>query len=142
MASFLDKNELSRTEGAEITVFRPPVPTRSVSNGKFTPMLQTEHQKQVEARIGQLADAYGARHGLDRRRSSKVDLRVEHLDAGDRLVVRLDYNMREPCVWLPVATPLRLVRLSGRQEEALVVEIPSSRPRRYRTHGRARSRLR
>jgi Chondroitinase B len=68
MASFLDKNEFSRTEGAEITVFRSPVPIRIVSNGEFTPILQTEQQKQVEARIGELADAYGARHGLDRRR--------------------------------------------------------------------------
>ena len=67
MASFLDKNELSRTEG-ENTVFRSPVPTRIVSNGELTPILQTEQQKQVEPRIGELADAYGARHGLDRRR--------------------------------------------------------------------------
>jgi uncharacterized protein len=68
MGIFLDKDELSRTEGAENTGFRSPVPTRIVSNGEFTPIPQTEQQKQVEARIGELADAYGARQGLDRRR--------------------------------------------------------------------------
>jgi hypothetical protein len=39
-----------------------------VSNGEFTPIPQTPQQKQVEARIGELAEEYGARQGLDRRR--------------------------------------------------------------------------
>ena len=68
MGIFLDRNELARTEGAENAAFRSPVPTRVVSNGEFTPIPQTEQQKQVEARIGELADTYGARQGLDRRR--------------------------------------------------------------------------
>jgi hypothetical protein len=68
MGIYLDKDELARTEGAENTGFRSPVPTRIVSNGEFTPIPQTEQQRQVEARIGELADDYGARQGLDRRR--------------------------------------------------------------------------
>jgi uncharacterized protein len=68
MGIFLDQDELSRTEGAKHAAFRSPLPTRIVFNGEFTPIPQTEQQKRVEARIGELADAYGARHGLDRRR--------------------------------------------------------------------------
>ena len=68
MGVFLDRNELARTEGAENTAFRTPVPTRVVSNGEFTPIAQTEQQKKVEARIRELVDPYGARQGLDRRR--------------------------------------------------------------------------
>ena len=68
MGIFLSKEDLARTEGAENAAFRSPVPTRVVSNGEFTPIPQTAQQKQVEARIQELADAYGARQGLDRRR--------------------------------------------------------------------------
>jgi uncharacterized protein len=68
MGIFLSQEDLARTEGAEDVVFRSPVPTRVVSNGEFTPIPQTEQQKRVEARIQQLADSYGARQGLDRRR--------------------------------------------------------------------------
>ena len=68
MGIFLDKDELARTQGAENITFPTPVPTRVVSNGEFTPIPQTEQQKQVEARIGELAEQYGARQGLDRRR--------------------------------------------------------------------------
>ena len=39
-----------------------------MSNGEYTLIPQTEQQKQVEARICELADANGARQGLDRRR--------------------------------------------------------------------------
>jgi predicted TIM-barrel fold metal-dependent hydrolase len=68
MGIFLNQDDLARTEGAENSRFRSPVPTRVVSNGEFTPIPQTVQQKQVEARIGELADQYGARQGLDRRR--------------------------------------------------------------------------
>jgi uncharacterized protein len=61
MGIFLDEKELARTEGAENAAFRTPVPTRVVSNGEFTPIPQTEQQKKVEARIGELADRYGVR---------------------------------------------------------------------------------
>jgi hypothetical protein len=68
MGIFLSQEDLARTDGAEDVVFRSPVPTRVVSNGEFTPIPQTEQQKRVEARIQQLADSYGARQRLDRRR--------------------------------------------------------------------------
>ncbi|HYZ34342.1 MAG TPA: hypothetical protein VE684_18890, partial [Crenalkalicoccus sp.] len=38
-----------------------------VSNGEFNPLPQTAAQRQVEARIGEIADANGRRLGLDRR---------------------------------------------------------------------------
>ncbi len=68
MGLYLDKDELSRTEPAERVSFRSPVPTRIVSNGEFTPLPQTQRQRQVEARVEELAERYGRRQGLDRRR--------------------------------------------------------------------------
>jgi uncharacterized protein len=68
MGIMLNKDELERTEGAENTPFRTPIPTRIVSNGEFNPLPQTEPQRKVEARIQELAERYGERQGLDRRR--------------------------------------------------------------------------
>src|SRR6266481_4631442 len=55
-------------ETAETAAFRSPVPTQMVSNGEFNPLPQTERQRQVEARIKDLADTAGRRLGMDRRR--------------------------------------------------------------------------
>jgi hypothetical protein len=43
-----------------------------VSNGEYTPAPQTEHQRRVEARIKELADAYGRKLGMDRRQFLKT----------------------------------------------------------------------
>ena len=45
-----------------------PVPTRVVSNGEYFPMPQTLQQKQVEARIAELAGETARRLGMSRRR--------------------------------------------------------------------------
>ena len=45
-----------------------PVPTRVVSNGEYFPMPQTLQQKQVEARIAELAGETAKRLGMSRRR--------------------------------------------------------------------------
>jgi hypothetical protein len=57
---------LTQVEPAE-NAFRSPVPTQIVSNGEFNPLPQTRQQKQVEARIKELADQHGAKQGLNRR---------------------------------------------------------------------------
>jgi len=67
MGIFLSERELAEVEPAE-HAFPSPVPTQIVSNGEFNPLPQTAQQKQVEARIKELADRHGARQGLDRRR--------------------------------------------------------------------------
>src|SRR3989304_10464849 len=48
--------------------FRSPVPTRQVSNGEYMPILQTEEQQRVEARIQELADSSSKKLGISRRK--------------------------------------------------------------------------
>ena len=66
MGTYLSARELAEVEAAE-NAFRSPVPTQMISNGEFNPLPQTAQQKQVEARIKELADLHGAKQGLDRR---------------------------------------------------------------------------
>jgi len=67
MAHYLSPRELKRTSPAETASFRSPIPTQIVSNGEFNPLPQTRAQQRVEARIKELADGLGRRHGMDRR---------------------------------------------------------------------------
>lgn len=66
MGIFLSKRELDRTEPAENS-FHGPIPTQCISNGEFNPLPQSDQQKQVEARINDLADQYSKKQGLSRR---------------------------------------------------------------------------
>ena len=68
MAIFLSKRELEQTEPADKAAFRSPVPTQMISNGEFNPIPQTLQQRQVEARIKELAAATAGKLGLSRRR--------------------------------------------------------------------------
>src|SRR5215467_3124295 len=68
MAIFLSKRELEQTEPADKAAFRSPVPTQMISNGEFNPMPQTLQQRQVEARIKELAAVSAGKLGLSRRR--------------------------------------------------------------------------
>jgi predicted TIM-barrel fold metal-dependent hydrolase len=65
---YLSDEDLSRTEPAEDATFASPIPTQVVSNGEFNPPPQTAQQKQVEARIKELADDLGKNHGMSRRK--------------------------------------------------------------------------
>lgn len=58
--------QCARAEEAE--PFRSPVPTRQVSNGEYMPILQTEEQQRVEARIKELADSASKKLGVSRRK--------------------------------------------------------------------------
>ena len=55
MGIYLSPTELVHLESAE-HAFRSPVPTQIISNGEFNPLPQTAQQRQVEARIAELAD--------------------------------------------------------------------------------------
>jgi uncharacterized protein len=68
MPHYLSDDELRRTAPAEVASFRSPVPTQIVSNGEFNPLPQTREQQRVEARIKELSEDLGPRHGMDRRR--------------------------------------------------------------------------
>src|SRR5438874_3358624 len=67
MPHYLSDEELKRTAPAEVAAFRSPVPTQIVSNGEYNPLPQTREQERGEARIKEMADALGRRHGLSRR---------------------------------------------------------------------------
>jgi len=64
---YLTDKDLKKMEPAERGSFASPIPTQVVSNGEFNPTPQTAQQKQVEARIKELADDYGKNHGMNRR---------------------------------------------------------------------------
>jgi uncharacterized protein len=66
---WLDDEQIAKCARAdEAEPFRSPVPTRMISNGEYMPAPQTEKQKQVEARIAELADSASKKIGVDRRR--------------------------------------------------------------------------
>jgi len=67
MPHYLSAHELGQTAPAELESFESPVPTQVVSNGEYNPLPQTREQRRVEARIKELADDLGPRHGLSRR---------------------------------------------------------------------------
>src|SRR2546429_9606029 len=67
MPHYLSAHELGQTAPAELDSFELPVPTQVVSNGEYNPLPQTREQRRVEARITELADDLGPRHGLSRR---------------------------------------------------------------------------
>jgi uncharacterized protein len=67
MGSYLSDRELAQLVPAETHAFRSPIPTQIISNGEFNPLPQTPQQQQLEARIKELADQYGAKQGLNRR---------------------------------------------------------------------------
>jgi hypothetical protein len=58
----------ARAYDAESEEFRSPIPTQNVSNGEYLPKPQTEKQKQVEAKIKELADTASKKLGISRRK--------------------------------------------------------------------------
>jgi predicted TIM-barrel fold metal-dependent hydrolase len=68
MTGYLSKRELEQTEPAELAAYRSPVPTQMISNGEFNPLPQTPQQRQVEARIKEVAETTAKKLGLSRRK--------------------------------------------------------------------------
>jgi predicted TIM-barrel fold metal-dependent hydrolase len=67
MSSWLSQAEMNEVAPAETAAFPSPVPTQVVSNGEYNPLPQTARQRQVEARIVALGEAYGTKTGMGRR---------------------------------------------------------------------------
>ncbi|HTA67530.1 MAG TPA: hypothetical protein VK776_04605, partial [Bryobacteraceae bacterium] len=65
---FLNDDELNQLQGAEEAAFPSPVPTQVVSSDEYLPSPQTPQQKEVEARLINMADSIAFRQGLSRRR--------------------------------------------------------------------------
>src|SRR5262245_49101668 len=64
----LDAEQVAKCERADVAEpLRSPVPTRMISNGEYMPVPQTDAQKRVEARVGELADEASKRLGISRR---------------------------------------------------------------------------
>src|ERR1051326_5741472 len=64
----LDSEQVARCERADVAEpFGSPIPTRMISNGEYMPVLQTEQQKHVEARVTELAEAASRKLGVSRR---------------------------------------------------------------------------
>src|SRR5262245_23812745 len=68
MMGMLSDEELGQLARAWQASSPTPVPTQVVSSDEYLPVPQTERQKKVEARMNALADEYGKRNGLSRRR--------------------------------------------------------------------------
>ena len=65
--AWLSDAQLARCAPAETEGFQSPVPTRMVSNGEYMPHPQTAQQRQVEARVQELADSASRKLGISRR---------------------------------------------------------------------------
>ena len=66
---WLDEEQISKcARSDELAPLDSPVPTRMISNGEYMPEPQTDQQKQVEARLGELADYASKKLGMDRRK--------------------------------------------------------------------------
>jgi hypothetical protein len=65
----LSEEQIAQCARADVAEpFRSPVPTRMISNGEYMPIPQTEKQKQVEARIKELANSASKKLGVSRRK--------------------------------------------------------------------------
>ena len=67
-SGLLDEDQIARCAPADVAdTLRSPVPTRMVSNGEYMPAPQTDRQRQVEARLTELADRASRKLGVTRR---------------------------------------------------------------------------
>src|SRR5438445_2592196 len=67
--AWLSNAQLTKcTPADEAEGFDSPIPTQMVSNGEYMPYPQTDKQRQVEARIKELADSASKKLGISRRK--------------------------------------------------------------------------
>jgi predicted TIM-barrel fold metal-dependent hydrolase len=64
----LSEEQMSKLLPAEEAAFPSPVPTQIVSSDEYMPVPQTAKQKEVEARLIEMADRLARQQGLSRRR--------------------------------------------------------------------------
>jgi hypothetical protein len=67
MTGFLSEQELAELTPSELLPNQTPIPTQVVSSDEFYPDPQNDKQREVEARILDMADDLGKKQGLDRR---------------------------------------------------------------------------
>ena len=60
---FLTEKEIAGTGPSELLPHATPIPTQIVSSDEFTPPPQSEKQKEVEARLLDMADELGEQAG-------------------------------------------------------------------------------
>ena len=65
---FLSDADIDKLAPADSATPATPIPTQVVSNGEFTPLPQSPDQRRVEARIAAMADDFGRRQGVSRRK--------------------------------------------------------------------------
>jgi uncharacterized protein len=65
--SLLSDAQLAQCSRADMGTPRTPVPTQLVSNGEYMPLPQSLQQKQVEARVQELAEGASRKLGVSRR---------------------------------------------------------------------------
>src|SRR3981189_1212952 len=68
MSSNLTEEELAALMPSELCQYQTPIPTQIVSSDEFYPDPQNERQREVEARLLAMADEFGGKQGLSRRR--------------------------------------------------------------------------
>ncbi len=64
---FLTEDEIADLSPSELLPHPTPIPTQIVSSDEFTPPPQSEKQREVEARLLDMADTIGRHQGLSRR---------------------------------------------------------------------------
>jgi uncharacterized protein len=68
MSGFLSEKELAELIPSELCPYPTPIPTQIVSSDEYYPDPQNEKQREVESRLLAMADDFGKKQGLDRRR--------------------------------------------------------------------------
>jgi uncharacterized protein len=69
---FLSDDDRERLKPSELLPYETPIPTQVVSSDEYFPYPQTEKQRELQARLLDLADGLAKRQGLSRRRFFKT----------------------------------------------------------------------
>src|SRR6201995_1783292 len=65
---FLSDDDREHLKPSELLPYETPIPTQVVSSDEYFPYPQTEKQRELQARLLDLADGLAKRQGLSRRR--------------------------------------------------------------------------
>ena len=65
---FLSDDDREKLKPSEFLPYETPIPTQVVSSDEFYPYPQTEKQRELQARLLDLADGLAKKQGLSRRR--------------------------------------------------------------------------
>lgn len=68
MSGLLTDEEIAELMPSELVQHATPIPTQIVASDEYYPDPQNEKQREVEARVLAMADEFGGRQGMDRRR--------------------------------------------------------------------------